>query len=35
MTEEVIEQELANWVNAAALAQQAGYDGVEIMGVIC
>lgn len=32
MTEEVIEQELANWVNAAALAQQAGYDGVEIMG---
>ncbi len=32
MTEEVIEQELANWVNAAALAQQAGYDGIEIMG---
>ncbi|MBH1969685.1 NADPH-dependent 2,4-dienoyl-CoA reductase [Moraxellaceae bacterium AER2_44_116] len=32
MTEEVIEQELANWVNASALAQQAGYDGVEIMG---
>ena len=32
MTEEVIEQELNNWVNAAALAQQAGYDGIEIMG---
>lgn len=32
MTEEMILQELDNWVNAAALAQQAGYDGIEIMG---
>ncbi len=32
MTVEVIKQELDNWVNAAALAQQAGYDGIEIMG---
>lgn len=32
MTEEVIEQELESWINAAALAQQAGYDGIEIMG---
>lgn len=32
MTEEVILQELDAWVNAAALAQQAGYDGIEIMG---
>ena len=32
MTEEMILQELESWVNAAALAQQAGYDGIEIMG---
>ncbi len=32
MTAEMIEEELQNWVNAAALAQQAGYDGIEIMG---
>ena len=32
MTEEMILHELDNWVNAAALAQQAGYDGIEIMG---
>ncbi|HEX5277202.1 MAG TPA: NADPH-dependent 2,4-dienoyl-CoA reductase, partial [Fluviicoccus sp.] len=32
MTPELIEQELDNWVNAAALAQKAGYDGIEIMG---
>lgn len=32
MTEEDIERELSNWANACRLAQQAGYDGVEIMG---
>ncbi|HMU86821.1 MAG TPA: NADPH-dependent 2,4-dienoyl-CoA reductase [Agitococcus sp.] len=32
MTEEMILQELESWVNAATLAQQAGYDGIEIMG---
>ena len=32
MTAEMIEEELENWVNASALAQHAGYDGIEIMG---
>ncbi len=32
MTEEDIERELSNWANSCRLAQQAGYDGVEIMG---
>lgn len=32
MTEDDIERELSNWANACRLAQQAGYDGVEIMG---
>ncbi len=32
MTEEDIERELFNWAKSARLAQQAGYDGVEIMG---
>jgi 2,4-dienoyl-CoA reductase (NADPH2) len=32
MTVEDIERELANWATASKLAQQAGYDGVEIMG---
>lgn len=32
MTEEDVERELYNWGNACRLAQQAGYDGVEIMG---
>jgi 2,4-dienoyl-CoA reductase (NADPH2) len=32
MTVEMIEGELESWVNTAALAQYAGYDGIEIMG---
>ncbi|RZU45164.1 2,4-dienoyl-CoA reductase (NADPH2) [Fluviicoccus keumensis] len=32
MTAEMIESELESWVNSAALAQHAGYDGIEIMG---
>lgn len=32
MTGDDIERELSNWANACRLAQQAGYDGVEIMG---
>jgi 2,4-dienoyl-CoA reductase (NADPH2) len=32
LTEEEIEEEISGFVNAAALAQWAGYDGVEIMG---
>ncbi|UWR95508.1 NADPH-dependent 2,4-dienoyl-CoA reductase [Phaeobacter inhibens] len=32
LDEEGIEKQIADIVNAAALAQQAGYDGVEIMG---
>ncbi|MDO8328909.1 MAG: NADPH-dependent 2,4-dienoyl-CoA reductase [Fluviicoccus sp.] len=32
MTVEMIENELDNWANSAALAQHAGYDGIEIMG---
>ncbi|MDO8268087.1 MAG: NADPH-dependent 2,4-dienoyl-CoA reductase [Moraxellaceae bacterium] len=32
MMEDDIERELSNWANASRLAQQAGYDGVEIMG---
>lgn len=32
MTEEDVERELSNWANACRLSQQAGYDGVEIMG---
>ena len=32
MTDEDIERELSNWANACRLAQQAGYDGVEVMG---
>lgn len=32
MTAEDIERELGNWATSARLAQQAGYDGVEIMG---
>ena len=32
MTVEMIEQELDSWVNSAALAMHAGYDGIEIMG---
>ncbi|UWS03424.1 NADPH-dependent 2,4-dienoyl-CoA reductase [Phaeobacter inhibens] len=32
LDEEGIEKQIANIVNAAVLAQQAGYDGVEIMG---
>jgi len=32
MTAEDIERELGNWAKAACLAQQAGYDGVEVMG---
>ncbi|WP_051228286.1 NADPH-dependent 2,4-dienoyl-CoA reductase [Oceanospirillum beijerinckii] len=32
LTGEEVEQQIADYVNCAALAQQAGYDGVEIMG---
>ncbi|TBV03778.1 NADPH-dependent 2,4-dienoyl-CoA reductase [Phytopseudomonas dryadis] len=32
LDEEGIEKQIADFVNCAALAQQAGYDGVEIMG---
>ena len=32
MTVEMIESELDSWANSAALAQHAGYDGIEIMG---
>ncbi len=32
LTDEEIEEEIGGFVNAAALAQYAGYDGVEIMG---
>jgi 2,4-dienoyl-CoA reductase (NADPH2) len=32
LSEEEIEEEISGFVNAAALAQWAGYDGVEIMG---
>jgi len=32
MTEDDVERELSNWANACRLSQQAGYDGVEIMG---
>ena len=32
MTEEDIQREFDNWVNACVLAKKAGYDGVEIMG---
>ena len=32
LTTEEVEQTIADYVNAAALAQSAGYDGVEIMG---
>lgn len=32
LTGEEVEKQIADYVNCAALAQQAGYDGVEIMG---
>lgn len=32
LTGEEVEQQIADYVNCAALAQKAGYDGVEIMG---
>lgn len=32
LTDEEVEKQIADYVNCAALAQQAGYDGVEIMG---
>lgn len=32
LTGEEVEQQIADYVNCAALAQQAGYDGIEIMG---
>ena len=32
LTSEAVEQTIVDYVNAAALAQSAGYDGVEIMG---
>ncbi len=32
MTEEMIEKTISDYANCAALAQKAGYDGVEIMG---